>query len=777
MSGRRWGLFLVAALLSGAGFAACGSGSGSAFSPNLPDGGGDGAHAPPPPMLTHDGSGGNHGTLAITPEKATITVSNAAKLPRQAYEATVANGGAPKKVTPNWSLASFAIGAIDSAGTFTPKGTVAGDVTVEATYEGLSAEATLEVKVDLQTSLGNVTEPDGTTISQSASGISPMNAKALGDGSDAGAPVAEPGPPGGWSTLVYPYDQTVIPQGLLAPILQFTAGSIVPQDFKISLDTTDFHWDGFGHIGSVADLQAAIPQDIWDGALLSAAPDPKTKEATVTLSLVLASKGVAYGPYKSHLIVAPGSLTGVIYYESYGSDVVMSDAGNGGTDFGLWAVQPGSSSPPKNIQSGCVICHGVAAAGNTLTTGTDDPTIGFKTGVYHIEGDGGYTQLATAPPNLPYAISGAVDSRGLGWGAVSPDGKVVLRGLNQFWGGAELLAWAVPDKPLLEADGGIAPLTTTMVVDDGFNMFAPSWAVDEKHLVYVTATNAAEAGLTGTPSQSVGIVDVGTTLADGGTDGGFFGTVTLSKPRTVYDSTAIGAMPAGTYTKVPAFLPDSATVVLEETVDDYDGYNNMLPDYDNGTAYVDGALYALPPDGKGGYTHIELANANASYDPNGHNHNYEPHPLPVQVGGYYWVVFASLRQDAYPTLTSPKKLWVAAITPGKPAGTDPSHPPFTLVNQSIVAPQPSQRGYWVLAPCKGNGAGCTTGSDCCDGSCLPESSTNPSSPLVCRTPTTCSNVGGRCKAGDNADCCNASAGVTCIGTLNGYGTCGIPAPH
>jgi hypothetical protein len=776
--GARWGLLLVTALSSAALFAACGNGSGSTFGGGQDGGGSDATMGADVPTLTHDGGGdgGHKGSLEISPLDATITVKDLAKLPSQGYTAKLLLGGSTTTVTPIWSLADYTIGSIDKAGIFTAKGTVGGEVTVQGSYEGATGQATLNVLVNLRTSLQNVTLPDGTTISQGASGISPGNAVALGEGPDGGAidasaPQPEPGPSSGWTTLVYPYDQTVFPQGLLAPVIQYTAGSITPQDFKISLDTSFFHWDGFGHVGNVADLQAAIPQNVWDGALLSAQPNPKTKKATVTLSLVLASGGVAYGPYQVELIVAPGSLTGVIYFESYGSDAVMSDAGNGGTDFGLWSVKPGSLSPPSNIQSGCVICHGVSAAGNTLTTGTDDPTIGSATGVYRIESDGTYTHLATAPPNLPYTIAGAVDSRGLGWGAVSPDGKIVLRGLNQFWGGQELLAWAVPDSPLLGPDGGVGPLTTTMTVSGGFNMFVPSWSVDEKHIVYVNATDA-DAGITGAPSQSVGIVDVATTV----TDGGLSGAITLSKAHTIYDSTATGSMPAGTYTKVPAFLPDSANIVLEETVDDYTAYNHMLPDYWAGP-YVDGALYALQPDGKGGYTHVELANANTSYDPNGHNHNYEPHPLPVQVGGYYWIVFASMRQDAYPQLGFAKKLWVAAITPGAPAGTDPSHPPFTLVNQSIVAPQPVQRGYWALAPCKADGASCTTGSDCCDGSCLPKSPTDPSSPLVCRAPSSgCADLGGRCKAGDNASCCNASSGIQCIGTLNGYGTCGVPAP-
>jgi hypothetical protein len=791
MSGRI-GLFLVASVLSAAAFAACGNGTGSNFQGGSQDGGVTDGTTSDGLTLNHDGTGGgdsHEGTLTISPATATIKVTQLSTLPTQGYSATfTTNGGAPKKVTPVWSLADYTIGSIDSGGIFSPKGNIGGVVTIQGSYEGLVGVATLNVLVDLESSLQNVTLPDGTTISQGAGGISPGNAVALGEGPDGGvvdasAPSAEPGPSSGWSTLVYPYDQTVFPQGLLAPVIQWTAGSITPQDFKISLATTDFNWVGFGHIGNVADLQAAIPQLVWDGALSSAQPDPKTKEATVTLSLVLASASVAYGPYQAHLIIAPGSLTGVIYFESYGSDAVP----DGGTDFGLWSVQPGSTSAPTHLQTGCVICHGVAAAGNTLTTGTDDPTIGYATGVFRIEGDGGYTHLATAPPNLPCTGGSGVpgnDSRGIGWGSVSPDGKVVLRGLGQFWGGEQLLAWAVPDSPLLFADGGLAPLTTTMTVNNGFNMFVPSWSVDEKHLVYVNATNPTDSGISGAPSQSVGVLDVAATVNDGGVSkAGVYGTVTLSKPQTIYDSTATGSTPANAYTKVPAFLPDSQTIVLEETLDGPAGdapYAYMLPD-DGAGIYLDGTLYALQPDGKGGYAHTKLANANASYDPNGDNHNYEAHPLPVQVGGYYWIVFASLRDDAYPQLVSGgelvKKLWVAAITPGTAAGTDPSHPPFTLVNQSIVAAQPTQRGYWVLAPCKNDGTSCTTGSDCCNGSCLPSSSTDPSSPLVCRAPTSCSNLGGRCKAGDNADCCNAASGVQCIGTLNGYGTCGVPAPH
>jgi hypothetical protein len=706
------------------------------------------------------------GVLSVDPATTTLTITNLASPPAQAFTATLTSGTSSTKVVPNWTLADYTVGLVDSSGTFTPKGTISGDVTVIATYQGETAQATIHVVVNAQSTLASTTLPDGTSIPQDGTQVTPPDQTALN-----GTPMTEPGMA---STLIYPYDKTVVPRGLLAPVLEYTAGAVAPVDFKISLDTTAFHWDGFGHVGNPSALQSAIPQNVWDGALLSAQSDPTTHEAVVTLSLVKAAAGVAYGPYQAHLIVAPGQLTGIIYYESYGSDVVENDAGggNGGTDFGLWSVKPGTSELPKNLESGCVICHGVSAAGNTLTAGTDDPTVGSNTGVFRLEADGGMTQLAVAPTILPYAIGGAIDSRGLGWATVSPDGLVALRGVNQFWGGQSLLAWAVPSSPLLGEDGGIAPLSTSMTVSGDFNMFVPSYSVDGKHLVYINAANPDDAGSGGAPSQSVGIVDITESVLDGGTGG----TVTLSNPHTVYDTTASGATPAGTFTKVPTFLPDSQTIVLEETVANYTGYDHMLPDYGG----VDGTLSALQPNSASpqGYTHVALANANAGYDPASPTSNYEPKALPVQVGGYYWVVFASLRKDAYPNAT-PKKLWVTAITPGAAPGTDPSHPPFTLINQSIVPAQPSQRGYWALSPCQQNGTSCVTSSDCCNGSCLPEDPTNPTSPLVCGAapPAACVPLGGRCTAGQNGDCCNSTAGVECIGTLNGYGTCAAPAPR
>jgi hypothetical protein len=770
--GTRLSLVLALMLTVTALVAACGSNASSSVFPgdaSVTDGGlsGDAPTSDVGSFLGDGASGeggGVQGTLAISPQNPTLTVTNGA-IPTQAFTTTLTLNGSTQTVTSNWALTDYTVGGITPAGAFTPQGTIAGTATVLATYGSVTAQTKVTVTVNLSAQLGTVTLPDGTTIPQSSTGISAPNLTAL-----QGTPMADDA--GTPTTIIYPYDQTVFPLGLLAPVAQFSAGSIAPVDFKISLDTTGFHWDGYGHVGNPAQLQAAIPQPMWDGALASAQPPAAGQNAVVVLSIVKASNGVAYGPAQAHLIIAPGQLTGIIYYESYSSDTLP----DGGSDFGLWAVKPGLTQPPSHLQPGCVICHGVAASGNTITMGTDEDEYGPLTGVFRIETDGGYTQLATSPANLPYDITGSVDSRGLGWGTVSPDGKVILRAANWFWGGQTLLAWAVPGSPLL-GDAGLEPLSTTMNVNGNLNMFVPEYSVDGNHLVYVNATNTAGTGSPGTASQSIGILDIATDLGDGGAGG--FGSVTLSNPRTIYDSTTADAgIGAQAFTKVPTFLPDSQSIVFEEThstAQAADGYNNMLPDYVDSVNYVDGALAMLQPTSGGGYVRVTLVNANAGTVASYETRNYEPKPLPVQVGGYYWVVFASFRTDAYPTLAQPKKLWVTAISPGAAPGTDPSHPPFTLVNQAIVAPQQSQRAYWALAPCQGMGSSCQTDNDCCTGGCLPQSPGTPMSPLVCGTPSTgCVQTGQRCVAGQSQDCCGAAQGVQCIGTLNGYGTCNAP---
>ena len=612
-----------------------------------------------------------------------------------------------------------------------------------------------------------MTLPDGTIITEDSAAISAADLTAL-----QGTPTsADSGTP---TTLVYPYDQTVFPLGLLAPVPSSRAGSVAPVDFKMSLDTTGFHWDGFGHVGNPAALQAAIPQAAWDGALATATATPTA--AVVTLSLVKAAAGVAYGPAQSHLTSRTAKLTGVIYYESYSTDRSTAAPTRGPTDFGLWAVKPGSQ-PPSHLQPGCVICHGVAAVGEHAHERHRRPHGRRHTGVFRVEADGGYTHLATAPTALPYAIAGGDRLARHGWGTVSPDGKVDPARGHHFWGGRRCSRGPCPASPSRCA--GVRP--AALDDDDRERRLqhvrpgvlsrreAPGLRHRDEHGRRRRGGHREPVHRHGRHHDRLG---------DGGGDAGF-GAVTLANARTLYDSTAVDGGGAGTSTKVPTFLPDSQSIVFEETRDATPGTTtcSRTSSRRSRTPSMASSRCCSRRSG-GGVCARRARERERRYDPASPMVNYEPKPLPVQVGGYYWVVFASLRQDAYPSLAAPKKLWVTAISPGATPGVDPSHPPLTLVNQAIVAPQASQRAYWALAPCLGIGASCQTGNDCCNGSCLPSSSTDASSPLECLAPTTtaCAALGARCAAGQDQDCCGVASGVKCIGTLNGYGTCNAPGP-
>ena len=75
--------------------------------------------------------------------------------------------------------------------------------------------------------------------------------------------------------------------------------------------------------------------------------------------------------------------------------------------------------------------------------------------------------------------------------------------------------------------------------------------------------------------------------------------------------------------------------------------------------------------------HIELATLNAGNAAIDKQRNYEPFPLQVTAGGYFWIVFTSIREygNTYQGANVRKQLWVAAISTNPGPGQDPSQGP------------------------------------------------------------------------------------------------------
>ncbi len=295
--------WLLSILCAGSAFAACGGGGtgdpggGGSTGANT---GGSGAGTNVGGDAGGIGIGGGPSTevLTIDPPDATITITSKGATLTQGFQAL--SNGAPVGGQVAWTLDSYASGTISSAGQFQTIGLVGGKVTVKAVYGQKTATALLTVKVDLaEDVLADPQDP----------GVSPPNKTAL-----EGAPQPDPGAgasPPNPTRVLYPYDKTVMPRGLVAPLLQFSPGNLAPEDAKITISSSVFSWKGFVHIKNPGNPQLYVPQDIWDGAMQSAGGE------TLSIEVTKAVAGQAYGPAKTSVLVAPASLKGAVYYMTY----------------------------------------------------------------------------------------------------------------------------------------------------------------------------------------------------------------------------------------------------------------------------------------------------------------------------------------------------------------------------------------------------------------------------------------------------------------------------
>ncbi len=671
------------------------------------------------------------GPLTIAPLNDVITVPYGTQAPTVTYTAKV--GG--QSVAASFSIDLGQVGSINaSTGVVTPSGLIGGVAHVTASFGTQTVSTPLTVTVQLT---ANGAPPVADAGGGNAGGNGGVG------GSPAGGPVAAAtqtilqGTPTADASLswLYPYNNTVWPQGILAPLLQWTTTKTYDSVY-IQLKEQGFSYQGFFATPTAGQpfLNVPIQQSVWDTLVYSNSGDP------VTVTLAFSAGGVAYGPLTETWIIAPGTLTGTVYYNSYGTALAVNYPGsNGYPNFGAatLAIKHGATSPVliagkaglTGNNSNCRVCHSVAAGGGTLVTehGEDDNQ------------SSSYALGATPATEtvMPPAGGGSTVAT-YAFPAIYPDGSLLLSNTGPLPGIAPPSTsglFSVPAGAAIASSGlpaGFSAATPSFSPDGTFVAFN-QYGVDKVSLAAMAFANGTKT---------------------------FSGLVKLTTP------------PAGTTDLFPAFLPTNDAVIYEHEVAS-DGEFGATR---NGTRaelwWVDLATQTAAP----------LATLNgliggASYLPNyGTNHatdqtlQYEPTVNPVPSGGYAWVVFTSRRlygnvatQD--PFLSDPrdynasigittKKLWVAAIDLNAPPGTDPSHPAFYLPAQELHAC--NSRGYWVVDPCEASGASCLTGDQCCSGYCGPAEGG-----YVCGTqPAGCAVLGNKCTV--NSDCCGSTTGISCI---------------
>jgi hypothetical protein len=730
-----------------------------------------------------------HGIFVISPSALqTITLTAGTQTGAVTYSATL-NGVA---VSAGWSIDRGDLGSItpgpSAMGTFTPSGTTGGIVTITAGFDGQMATAQVLIKLTAQQNgptAGNAAEQAQipTTVAQltSGGGVGGVGGEGIGVAvSDPGTLTALQTPAGDAGgqglSFLYPYDKTVWPRGTLAPLLMWNFAGGDADAIQISLSTTSgsFSWTGTFAKPAILQTDAGtsgpfirhpIPQDIWDMATNTAGGTVNGQPDQLTVALTVAKGGVGYGPITETWPVAPGRLPGIIYYNSYGTQLAKNNGpgvgaavgGDGKFGGAVLSIHVGDTAPnlvagtTTTDTTGCRVCHSVAAGGSMLV-------------VQHGDSYGTSSAYALAPTGATEHVLGT----GATFPAMYPDGTIALSP------GGQILT--LPAETNLPTVTGISSVSTSLGT--------PAFSPDGKQAVL---SPGAGPGVTSSEQELIVMA--------------FDGTSTFSSPTVVADDTG---QPSAVRPGWPAFFPDGKSLVFHhQSKAGGDGEDVSLFTRKGALAQiawtnVTDATHVTPLDNLNGKGYLpklaQAMNINCTGDGmsvGGINAdhgddvdlNYEPTVNPRPSGGYVWVVFTSRRMygneatippfcsdprgvDLIKNITT-KKLWVAAVDLSAAPGTDASHPAFYLPAQELLAG--NSRAFWVLDPCRADGQSCQSGDQCCNGFC---EASDDGGALICKNAppnNTCSNLNDKCVTA--ADCCDSTN--LCI---NGFCTQEGPPP-
>ncbi len=713
-----------------------------------------------------------NGTLTVTPPTATVQVdiNNGVVSSNPPATFTALSNGTP--VTANWVFDRGDLGDVDAkTGVFLSSARAAGDGTVIAQANGREGRATVTVKLKAVQNGGESGTLDAG--GGGAGGYGGVGGEPLGAAISAGDMTKLRGTPTADATMkwLYPYDKTVWPRSILAPLLQWDTSKTAKAVYvKLSQATLTF--EGFyslaGRTGD-ATKRVRLDQEYWKRAL-------NGNDGTSFLHVevrILGTDDVVYGPLAEDWLVSPAPLAGTVYYNSYDSLLTGAAVGpdvplGGVLSIKVSAKDPVRAASPTLAIPGkagkCHVCHALSADGSTLFVQDGENPVGIHQD-YHRSLSFDLTKT-TDPVRAQAAYDGASDKHKFTWAAPYPDGSFALAS-SRFTREARRPG---PSALFAKTDGSLVPSTGLPADVDAVS---PAFSPDGRHVVFNFWQGTAPAGVT-LGGHSLALYDfdcgaaVGSTTCVGATK-------TFKNGRALYTDAA--RFPAW-----PSFTPDGKAVAFHNTLlggDCPDAPRGSTADPNSNdncqltTWYRAESEIWLGVDGAPASRMNALNGLDAAGNsvlPEGPDHtagldarlNYMPTVNPVAAGGYFWVVFTSRRrygnvltahpfnEGGNPFGSAQKKLWVAAID-AKTGAIDRSHPAFYLPGQELASG--NSRGYWVVDPCKPTGGACDTGDECCGGFCRKDPEGGA---LVCgnKPPSTCAAELEACKS--DADCCDAN---------------------
>lgn len=659
------------------------------------------------------GAGATEATLEVTAEQEELVVDGAPATVQ--VTASYDDGSKPNKVV--WSVDDTGLGSISDSGEFRANGFAAGDVVISATAGSQTASVTLHITVAISS------DPDELAESLKDDLVTGGQGGASGLGPDSAF------------RFLYPYDKTVFPRGLAAPLLQL--GGVDAEATYVKISAGSFSYEAFAT--GDAGTRVTLPDAVWRGITLSAAPGE-----WVDVAVTKASGGQITGPVSQKWLIAPGSLKGFVYYNTYRSAL----AGNNGA---VMRIKPGENA--KVLQSGCTVCHSVSARGNVMVAGVQwDQANAVVSRAFDLPANGGIQLRNEQAEGRVYAFGGLTPDGALLLTSGVPASGAKMRGMS-----GELFSRLVET-----ATGNTVPTPSFPVKV----AMTPNFSPDGSRVAFNNHDASAAGHVLSVASF------------DGGASPPAFGEVS----DVVTDAKRVLAW--------PSFVPDGSAVLFHAG-DSFD-----TAKFGGGALYAD--LRLVDVESKA----VSTLDALNGYDEDGKLYlpggaaqeehlNYEPSVLPVPVGGFYWVLFTSRRtygnsiapggsvargddiwgvpQPPDDETPSPrKKIWIAAIDIDHQGALDPSHPAFYLPGQELEAG--NMRAFAALEPCKKKGKGCESAAECCDGFCRETSRDEAGAPVLSCTPppdNSCSNIDEACAK--PSDCCSSKA--LCINKR-----CAAPGP-
>jgi hypothetical protein len=547
--------------------------------------------------------------------------------------------------------------------------------------------------------------------------------------------------PQGSSRLLYPYDRTVFPRGLPAPVLQWDG--VAADSVYVHARSMLFEYEGCWSGSMLSNI--ALPQAAWDRA----ADQSLGKGDPLVVEISLASGGTGQRLPTVNLVFALASLRAAVYYNTYGSLLANQQGAVGGV---VMRVIPGEAEPSVFLTAPapthCIGCHSVSADGSRMVA-----EVHMQPGLTEdLSSSYDLTTVGTMtnPPPLKNDLKRA------GFAALYPDGSVYLT-TGRIAPGP---IGSLPGTPPGNVPGTFGPEPSRLfdtntgaeLSGSGIAEYAymPSFSVDGS----MVAFNQMDAS--GAPAgHTLAVMDYDHTGK------------TFTNQRPVLNDPM-------QYPSWPGFLPDVVDKTVEFEIRNGKrvvfqlGANSDFTTQEQpvGVTPHPADLYWVDVD-SGKVAPLSAANGlDASgavtlpYGERDAHKNYIPTVSPVAAGGYFWVFFTSKRNYGNLYVADPpelraegKKIWVTALDINAPPGTDPSHPAFFLPGQELESG--NIRAFAALEPCRENGSTCESGIDCCCGFCTEG---------VCACGTECSHLEEKCTTA--GDCCDKTQ--VCVGGFCGF---------